>query len=68
MDIGSPQTIRVCHIIIFSKNPKILENHDFLGFSRYSNKTKNATNLKMCPKTPMAIKVSHTRVILANHF
>ena len=26
MHIGSPQTIRVCHIFRFSKNPEILEN------------------------------------------
>ena len=32
MDIGSPKTIRVCHIFRFSKNPKILENLDFLGY------------------------------------
>ena len=29
MDIGSPQTIRACHIFGFSKNPKLLENLEF---------------------------------------
>ena len=55
IDIGSPQTIRVCHIFRFSKNPEIWENLNFWVIRGLARKRKMLQVSNFGPKHPWPV-------------